>query len=206
MKLKIFSKSPAARHITILADILRDGGLVIIPTDSVYAIACAADQPKAIKKMAELKKTTVDKSNFSFLFSDLGMASGYTKPINKDHYKVMNRVLPGPFTFIVPCSSTVEKIFPGRKTVGVRIPDHMIPLSIIKELGIPLITTSVHDDDEILDYTTDPELITRNWEGKVDMIVDGGFGNNEPSTVLECTDEGITMTRQGIGEMDEVIA
>ena len=206
MKLRMYPKSPAPRHISILKEVLNNAGLIIIPTDSVYAVACAANQPDAIKKLADLKQTTVEKSNFSFLFADLAMVSEYTKPINKDHYKIMNRVLPGPFTFILQSDHNVNKIFPGRKTIGIRIPDHNIPLQLIKELGYPLITTSVHDADEIIEYTTDPELICRNWEGKVDVIIDGGYGNNEASTVLDCTDGGITMIRQGIGEVDEVLA
>ncbi len=204
MKLKMYPKSPAPRHIHILKETLLKGGVIIIPTDSVYAIACAADQPKAIKKMAQLKGN-IEASHFSLLFADLNMVSEYTKPITKDHFKLMNRVLPGPFTFILSSNSKINRIFPARKTIGVRIPDHNIPLSIIRELGIPLITTSVHDNDEVLDYTTDPELIIHNWEGKVDIIVDGGFGNNEPSTVLDCTNDGITMIRQGIGELDEML-
>lgn len=203
MKLKIYPKSPAPRHISMLKEVLEKGGLVIIPTDSVYAIACAANQPKAIKKLSQLKGNKVDSSNLSFLFSDLSMVSEYTRALNKDHFKIMNRVLPGPFTFILPSSSTVKRIFPNKKTIGVRIPDNNIPLALIKELGIPLISTSLHDEDEILEYTTDPELIAKNWEGRVEMIVDGGYGNNEPSTVLECSDEGITMIRQGIGEIEE---
>jgi tRNA threonylcarbamoyl adenosine modification protein (Sua5/YciO/YrdC/YwlC family) len=204
MKLRMYPKSPAPRHISILKETLRNGGLIITPTDSVYAIACAADQPQAIQRMAELKGN-VDPSNFSLLFSDLAMVSEYTKPISKDHYKMMNRVLPGPFTFILQSNGNVSKIFPNRKTIGVRIPDNNVPLYIIRELGIPLITTSIHDNDAILDYTTDPDLISTNWEGKVDIVIDGGFGNNEPSTVLDCTDQGITMIRQGIGELDEAI-
>ncbi len=206
MKIRIYPKSPAPRHISLIKEALMNGGLVIIPTDSVYAIACAANQPEAIKKLAELKGISADKTNLSFLFSDLAMVSEYTKPIDKDHFKIMNRVLPGPFTFIVASNGLVEKIFPGKKTIGIRIPDNNVPLLVVKELGIPLITTSVHDDDEIVEYTTDPDLISQKWEGKVDLIADGGYGNNEPSTVLECTKSGITMIRQGIGEVDEVMA
>lgn len=203
MKLKIYPKSPAPRHIAMLKEVLEKGGLIIIPTDSVYAIACAANQPKAIKKLSQLKGNKVDASNLSFLFSDLSMVSEYTRSVNKDHFKIMNRVLPGPFTFILPSSASVKRIFPNKKTIGVRIPDNNIPLSLIQLLGIPLITTSLHDEDEILEYTTDPELIAKNWEGRVEMIVDGGYGNNEPSTVLECSEEGITMIRQGIGEIED---
>jgi tRNA threonylcarbamoyl adenosine modification protein (Sua5/YciO/YrdC/YwlC family) len=203
MNLKIYPKSPAPRHISILKDILLKDGLIIIPTDSVYAIACGANQPNALKRLIELKGTTLEKSNFSFLFSSLAMVGAYTKPISKDHFKLMNRLLPGPFTFILQSNPQVTKIFPGRKTLGIRIPDNNIPLQLIEELGFPLITTSVHDTDDILEYTTDPELIMRNWEDRVDMIVDGGYGNNEPSTVLDCTNETVTMIRQGIGEIEE---
>lgn len=205
MKLRIYPKSPAPRHIHQIVEVLSKGGLVILPTDGVYAIACAADQPKAINTLAQLKSNQ-DKNNLSFLFSDLAMVGVYSRPIGKDHYKLMNRVLPGPFTFILNAGAQVQKIFPQRKTLGVRIPDHLIPLSVIKEIGIPLITTSVHDNDEWFDYTTDPEIIANNWEGKVDLIVDGGYGNIEPSTIIDCTTDTITMIRQGIGEIDEMLA
>lgn len=203
MNLRMYPKSPAPRHIAILKETLSNGGVVIIPTDSVYALVCAANQPDAIKKMSVLKKA--DPTHFSLLFSDLAMVSEYSKPLNKDHFKIMNRLLPGPFTFILQSNNELQKIFPGRKTMGVRIPSNNIPQFLIAELGVPLITTSIHDDDTLLDYTTDPELIARNWEGKVDVIVNGGFGNNEPSTILDCTDQGITMIRQGIGELDEML-
>jgi len=206
MRVKIYPKSPAPRHISMLRETLENGGLIIIPTDSVYAIACAANQPEAIKKLASLKSTSVEKANFSFLFADMSMIGDYAKPITNYHFKLMNRVLPGPFTFIIPSNGGVSKIFPNRKTIGIRIPNNNIPRLLIEELGIPLITTSIHDDDKLIDYTTDPEIIEKNWGNKVDVIVDGGYGNNEPSTVLECTSEGITMIRQGIGELDEVAA
>ena len=205
MKLKIYPKSPASKHISIIKDVLNNGGLIIIPTDSVYAIACAANQPKAVKKLTALKKNAIEKSNFSFLFSDLTMVSEYTKKLSKNHFKIMNKVLPGPFTFILQSNASVNKIFPGKKTIGVRIPEHQVPQLLIRELGIPLVTTSLHDDDVILDYITDPELIIEKWLGKVDLIVDGGYGNNEASTVLDCTGTGITMIRQGIGEIEEVM-
>lgn len=204
MKLRIYPKSPAPRHISHIVDTLSQGGLVILPTDGVYAIACAADQPKAIEKLSALKANK-DNHQLSFLFSDLSMLGEYIKPVNKDQYKLMNRVLPGPFTFILNSGGAVNKIFPQRKTIGVRIPDNMVPVSVIREMGIPLLTASVHDDDEWLEYTTDPELITRNWEGKVDLIVDGGYGNLEPSTIIDCTTDTITMIRQGIGEIDEML-
>lgn len=204
MKLRIYPKSPAPRHISQIAETLRNGGLVILPTDGVYAITCAANQPKAIEKLSKLK-TNRDNQQLSFLFSDLAMVSDYTKPVTKDQYKLMNRVLPGPFTFILNSGGPVHKIFPHRKTIGVRIPDHQIPLGVIHEMGIPLLTASVHDQDDLIEYTTDPELIIRNWEGRADLIVDGGYGNLEPSTVIDCTTDTITMIRQGIGEIDEML-
>ncbi len=203
MNIRMYPKSPAPRHIAILKETLDNNGLIIIPTDSVYALVCSSEKPEAIKKMALLKGC--DPSHFSLLFSDLAMVSDYSKPINKDHYKLMNRVLPGPFTFILQANGNLQKIFDGRKSLGARIPSNNIPLILIKELGAPLICTSIHDDDALIDYTTDPELIIRNWEGKVDVIVNGGYGNNEPSTILDCTDGGITMIRQGIGELDELM-
>lgn len=202
MKLRIYPKSPAPRHISQIAEVLNRGGLVIIPTDSVYAVACAANHPKAIEKLAQLKLNS-DKNSLSFLFSSLSMVGEYSKPVSKDHFKLMNRVLPGPFTFILNANQAVQRIFPHRKTIGIRIPDHPLPLEVIEAINFPLITTSVHDQDDVSEYTTDPELISKNWEGKVDLIVDGGYGHNEPSTIIDCTSDTITMIRQGIGEIEE---
>lgn len=206
MKLKAFSKNPAPKHIDQIADILNNSGLVIIPTDGVYAFACRADKPQAIEKLSAVKGQDFNPSKLSFVFSDLSQVGAYTKPLTNATFKLMNRLLPGPFTFILNADNKVGKIFPGKKSIGIRIPQHEIPLSLVRSMGTPILTTSVHDDDEIIEYTTDPEKISAKWENKVDLVVDGGYGNNEPSTVLDCTGKELTMIRQGIGQLEESFA
>jgi len=204
MKLKVYPKAPAPRHIEQICEVLKAGGIVVLPTDSVYSFACSSDHPDAIKKLAGLKGISVEKANFSFVFSDLSMLASFSKQLSNDAYKLMNRLLPGPFTFILNASSHVGRIIPGKKTIGIRVPDNHVPRELVKALGVPLLTTSVYDDDAILEYTTDPEQIADRWESEVDMVVDGGFGHNEPSTVLDCTGSEVVMIRQGIGELEEV--
>ncbi|MCZ2442353.1 MAG: threonylcarbamoyl-AMP synthase [Flavobacteriales bacterium] len=203
MKIKIYPKSPAPRHIQQAVDVLKEGGVIIMPTDSVYAFACLSTHPDGVKKMAELKGIPLEKANFSFVFSDLSMLGEYARKVNNETFKLMKRLLPGPFTFILNAGQAVSKIIPSKKTLGVRVPDNKIAIEIIRELDAPLLTTSVYDDDSILEYTTDPDTITNKYEKVVDLIVDGGYGHNEPSTVLDCTGAEILLIRQGIGETEE---
>lgn len=204
MRLKVYPKSPAPRHISQAAEVLQSGGVIILPTDSVYSFACLATSLPGIQKLAELKGIPMDKARFSYVFADLAGLAGYSKPLSNDAFRLMNRLLPGPFTFILNANGNVNKIFPQKKTLGVRIPSNEVPLQLVKELGAPLLTTSIHDDDAILEYTTDPDLISDRWEKHVDLFVDGGYGHNEASTVLDCTGTEIILTRQGIGELQEV--
>lgn len=204
MKLKVFPKSPAPRHITQVCDVLRSGGLIVLPTDSVYAFACAANQPEGVKKLAALRNIPLEKANFSFIFSDLSMLPEYSRQVSNDAFKLMKRLLPGPFTFILHAGHSVTKIIPQKKTIGIRVPNNMIPRELVRELGAPLLTTSVYDEDAILEYTTDPELIASRWEKQVDLVVDGGYGHNEASTVLDCTGSEVVMIRQGLGELEEI--
>jgi len=199
----IHPEDPDKRKIGLVVDILNKGGIIIYPTDSVYSFGCSMHHKKAIEGLAKLKGLKLNKANFSVIFNNLSLLTDFTKPIDRPTYKILNKNLPGPFTFILQASSQVPKIFDtNKKTIGIRIPDNKITLALVEALGHPLVTTSLHDEDEILEYTTDPYLIEENWINKVDCIIDGGFGNNIPSTVVDLTDGEPEIIRQGIGELD----
>ena len=203
MLLKIYPDNPSEKQIRLVTETLRNGGIVIIPTDSVYGIACDITKPRAIERVAQLKGIKPEKADFSFIFKDISGLSEYTKQISNDSFKVMKKNLPGPFTFILNANNKIPKIFKNKKkTLGIRIPDNNIPKAIVQELGNPILSTSVHDDDEILEYTTDPSLIHDRYENLVDIVIDGGYGNNEASTVADCTGEGIEIIREGVEELE----
>jgi tRNA threonylcarbamoyl adenosine modification protein (Sua5/YciO/YrdC/YwlC family) len=200
MLLKIYPENPAPRHIKTVIECLNDGGLVIFPTDTVYGLGSSIHQPKALDKVAQLKGIKKEKANFSFIFHNLSMLSEFTKPINNEVFKLMRRNLPGPFTFILEANNSVPKIFQNKKkTIGIRIPDEQIISTIIEELGHPIATTSILDDDTILEYTTDPEIIHDKFKDKVDIVIDGGFGGNQPSTIIDCTGNELLILREGKG-------
>lgn len=194
--------NPDSRKISLIVDILNKGGIIIYPTDTVYALGCSLSHKRSIEKLAQLKGLKTKKANFSIIFDDLSRLTDYTKHIDRSTYKILNKNLPGPFTFILNASNSVPKLFDSnKKTIGIRIPDNRITLAIVKELGVPLVTTSLHDEDDIIEYTTDPYLIEEKWASRVDGIVDGGYGNNEPSTVVDLSDGEPDIIRQGIGEL-----
>lgn len=198
----IHPDNPDQRKVNLVIDILNKGGIIIYPTDTVYAMGCSLAHKKSIQKLAQLKGLKTKKANFSIIFNDLSKLTEYTKHIDRPTYKVLNKNLPGPFTFILNASNTVPKLFDSnKKTIGIRIPDNNIALAIVEALGMPLVTTSLHDDDDILEYTTDPYLIEEKWDKLVDGIIDGGYGKNEPSTVVDLSDGDINIIRQGIGEL-----
>ncbi len=202
--IKIYPENPAPKHIKMVIDVLENGGVVIFPTDTVYAFGCSIYQPKALDKIARLKGVKKEKANFSFIFNDLSMLSDFTKPFDNSTFRLMRKNLPGPFTFILNANNKVPKIFQSKKkTIGIRIPDNNILASIIEELGHPLVTTSIHDDDEILEYTTDPELINERYSDKVDLIIDGGYGDNEASTVVDCKGDEPVILRQEKGFLED---
>lgn len=202
MLLRIHPDNPNQKHIIQAVNILRKGGVIIYPTDSVYGIGCDIFSQKAVERVAKIKGMNPDKANFSFICQDLSQLSDFTKQIDNPIFKLMKRNLPGPFTFILEANNNVPKLFKSKKkTVGIRIPDNNIIREIIKELGNPIMTTSVHDDDEVIEYTTDPELIYEKYQDKVDAVIDGGYGNNEASTVIDCTSGDAEIIRQGIGEL-----
>ena len=191
------------RKINTVVDTLKNDGTIIFPTDSVYAIGCSLDSPRGIKELARLKGVKTNKTNFSLICHDLSTLSEFTKHVNRPVFKAMNKALPGPYTFILNASNRIPKLFnQTKKTVGIRIPDNEIVLNIVQTMGTPLVVTSVHDEDEILEYTTDPYQIYERFEGKVDIVIDGGYGHNVATTVLDCTNGDIEVIREGIGEIN----
>jgi tRNA threonylcarbamoyl adenosine modification protein (Sua5/YciO/YrdC/YwlC family) len=202
MLIKIYPENPNARAIAQAVEILANGGLLIYPTDTVYGLGCDINNAKAVEKVCRLKNINLKKQNLSFICADMSHLSDFTKPIDNGTFKLMKRHLPGPFTFILEANNNVPKLFKSnKKTVGIRIPDNSIINEIVKQLGNPVLSTSIHDEDEIIEYTTDPELIHEKWGEKVDMVIDGGYGGNVASTVVDCSTGGYEILRQGKGEL-----
>ena len=201
MLIKIYPENPNPREIDKVIEVLRDGGLVIYPTDTVYAIGCDALNVRAVEKICQMKGINPQKSNLSIICYDLSNLSEYAK-VNNAAFKLMKKNLPGPFTFILPTSSELPKIYKNRKEVGIRVPDKNIIRTLVKELGNPILSMSVHDDDDMIEYTTDPELIHEKYENLVDLVIDGGFGGFEASTVVDCTTDEFEIVRQGKGILE----
>lgn len=201
--IKIYPDNPNPRAISRVEEVLRKGGVIIYPTDTVYSFGCDITKTKALEQIARLKGLKLEKANFSIIFSDLSNLSDYTKQVDTPTYKILKRALPGPYTFILEASSAIPKIFKNkRKTIGIRIPDNSIPRTIVESLGNPIIASSVHDEDEIIDYTTDPELIKEKFDKLVDLVIDGGMGDNSASTVIDLTNGQREVIREGKGSLD----
>jgi tRNA threonylcarbamoyl adenosine modification protein (Sua5/YciO/YrdC/YwlC family) len=189
-----------------IGEILRNGGVIIYPTDTVYGIGCDITNQKAVEKICRIKGINPKKHNFSFVCADLSNISQYTRVITKPVFKMMKKGLPGPFTFILEASSQVPKILhSNKKTVGIRVPNHGVPRAIVEELGQPILSTSIHDEDEIIEYSTDPELIFEKYQNLVDVVIDGGYGSNIPSTILDCTGEEVVLVREGLGQLEDLV-
>ncbi len=202
MLLKIYPENPNPRYIRMVVECLLDGGIIIYPTDTVYGLGCDIFKSKAIERIAQIKGIKAEKANFSFICNDLSQLADYSKPIPNPVFKLMKSNLPGPFTFILNASNNVPKLIQSKKkTVGIRIPNNSIPLEIVRELGNPIMSTSIHDDDKIIEYTTDPELIYEKYNKLVDIVIDGGYGDNEPSTVVDCTVDVPIIIREGKGTL-----
>ncbi|MFT5599987.1 MAG: tRNA threonylcarbamoyl adenosine modification protein (Sua5/YciO/YrdC/YwlC family) [Flavobacteriales bacterium] len=203
MLIEIRPNSIDSRAIDKVTQILKKGGVIAIPTDSVYSFACDLTNKKGLQKLARLKNIKLSKANFSLICYDLSTLSEYTKPIDRSTYKVMNRALPGPYTFILNASNQVPKLFDSnKKEIGIRIPDNEIARAIVLALGNPLAVTSIHNEDEILEYTNDPYSISEQFKNDLDATVDGGLGNLEASTILDCTKGEIVIVREGVGSLD----
>jgi tRNA threonylcarbamoyl adenosine modification protein (Sua5/YciO/YrdC/YwlC family) len=206
MLINIHPDNPDPRKVKQVIECLLGGGVIIYPTDSVYSIGCDLNNSKAVERVARIKGIQLKDANFSLVCRDLSHLSEYCKPIENNIYKLMKRALPGPYTFILNANNNVPKIFKSKKkTIGIRVPDHPVSLAIVTAMGSPLVSTSVHDDDEILEYTTDPELIHERYEDQVDMVIHGGIGNMEASTVFDCTSGMPELVREGRGPIEGLL-
>lgn len=200
--IKIYNENPNPKQIEKIATILKNGGLIIYPTDTVYGLGCDITNTKALEKVAKLKGVKLEKAHFSFVCNDLSNLSDYVKQIDTATYKILKRALPGAYTFVLPGSNNLPKVFKKKKTVGIRVPDNNIARAIVQEVGNPIISTSIYDEDDVIEYTTDPELIFEKWKNIVDVVIDGGYGDNQPSTVIDLTTDEPTVMREGKGSLN----
>jgi tRNA threonylcarbamoyl adenosine modification protein (Sua5/YciO/YrdC/YwlC family) len=200
--IKIYEDKPSEAAIEKVVKVLRNGGLVIYPTDTVYGLGCDITNTKALEKIARIKGIKLDKANFSFICHDLSNLSDYVKQIDTATFKLLKRALPGAYTFILPGNTDLPKEFKKKKTVGIRVPDNSIALCIVKMLGNPIVSTSIHDEDSVLEYSTDPELIFEKWQNLVDLVIDGGYGDNLASTIIDLSNGEPEVIRVGKGSLD----
>lgn len=203
--IKIYEENPNPKEVKRVVDVLRKGGLIIYPTDTVYGLGCDITKTKALEKIARIKGVKLEKANLSFICADLSNLSDYVKQIDTSTFKILKRALPGAYTFILPGNNSLPKTFKKRKTVGIRVPDNNIALALVEELGNPIVSTSIHDDDELLEYTTDPELIFEKWQNLVDIVIDGGYGDNVASTVIDLSEGEPIIIREGKGSVDDIL-
>lgn len=206
MLIKIYPENPNPKAIEQIVEILKKGGLIIYPTDTVYGLGCDITNQKAIEKICRIRNIKLEKANFSFICSDLRHISDFIKPIDTIVFRVLKKALPGPFTFIFNANNNVPKLLSSKKkTVGIRIPDNEIARAIVEALGNPIISTSIKDDDELVEYSTDPELIYEKYQEQVDAVIDGGYGDNEASTVVDCTSGEFEIIREGKGDLSDFL-
>jgi tRNA threonylcarbamoyl adenosine modification protein (Sua5/YciO/YrdC/YwlC family) len=200
--IKIYEDKPNEAAIAKVVKVLQDGGLVIYPTDTVYGLGCDITNTKALERIAKIKGVKLEKANFSFICHDLSNLSDYVKQIDTATFKLLKRALPGPYTFILPGNNNLPKEFKKKTTVGIRIPDNSIALEIVRKLGNPIVTTSIRDEDDVIEYTTNPELIFEKWQNLVDIVVDGGYGDNMGSTIIDLSGYEPVVVREGKGSLD----
>ena len=200
--IKIYEDKPNEAAIKKVIEVLRDGGLIIYPTDTVYGLGCDITNSRALERIAKIKGIKLEKANFSFVCSDLSNISDYVKQIDTSTFKILKRALPGPYTFILPGNNDLPREFRKKKTVGIRVPDNAIAIEIVKMLGNPIVSTSIHDEDDVIEYTTDPELIFEKWQNLVDLVIDGGYGDNIGSTIIDLSGHEPEVIREGKGSLD----
>ncbi|RXF71021.1 L-threonylcarbamoyladenylate synthase [Arcticibacter tournemirensis] len=206
MLLRIYPENPNEKAIQQVVDVLKNGGLIIYPTDTIYGLGCDITNHKAIEKICQIRGIKPDKANFSFICHDLSHISEYVKPIDTSVFRMLKKALPGPYTFIFEATNKVPKLLSSnKKTVGIRVPDNNIAREIVNQLGNPIVSTSIRDEDEILEYSTDPELIYEKYRDSVDIVIDGGYGGNIASTVIDCTTGDFNVVRQGKGNLAEIV-
>ncbi len=204
--IKLFPKNPDQRKIDHTVEVLKKGGVIIYPTDTIYGIGCDLFNRQAVDRLCRIKEIKPKSLNLSFICYDMSHISEYVRGMDTPTFKILKRALPGPYTFILESSSKVPKILNvNKKTVGIRIPDHNIPRQIVQTLGNPIVTSSIKDDDEIIEYTTDPEHIFDEFEHLVDIVIDGGYGGNIPSTVIDCTSGVPEVIREGLGNPEDIL-
>lgn len=202
MILKLYENNTNPQQVRKVVELLRDGGIIIFPTDTVYAFGCDIFKPSAVEKIARYKEKDARRSDLSFICQDLSQISEYAR-MSDEAFKLMRKNLPGPFTFLLQGSSRLPKLFKNKKVVGIRMPENTIALELVRELGNPLMVSSIFTDDDTLEYLTDPELIEEKFGTMVDMVIDGGYGGLETSTIVDCTDEEFEIIRQGKGELNQ---
>jgi len=200
--IRIYEENPNPKEIKRVVEVLRKGGLVIYPTDTVYGLGCDITNTKALEKIARIKGIKLAKANWSFICTDLSNLSDYVRQIDTATFKILKRALPGPYTFILPGNNNLPKEFKKKKTVGIRVPDNSIVKALVEELGNPIVSTSIRDEDDVLEYTTDPELIYEKWNNLVDIVIDGGYGGNVGSTIIDVSQGEPEVIREGIGDLD----
>lgn len=200
--IKIYEENPNPKEIKKVVDVLRKGGLIIYPTDTVYGLGCDITNTKALEKIARIKGVKLAKANWSFICADLSNLSDYVRQIDTATFKILKRCLPGPYTFILPGNNNLPKDFKKKKTVGIRVPDNAITKALVEGLGNPIVSTSIRDEDDVLEYTTDPELIYEKWDNLVDVVIDGGYGGNVASTIIDLSSGHPELVREGKGGLD----
>jgi len=203
--IKLYNENPNPREIKKVVDILRNGGLVIYPTDTVYGLGCDITNARALERVAKIKGVKLEKAKFSFICNDLSHISDYIRQIDTPTYKILKKALPGPYTFILAGNNNLPKVFKKKKTVGIRVPDNNIIRTLVQELGNPIVSSSIRDDDDIIEYTTDPELILEKWDNLVDAVIDGGYGDNVASTIIDLSGYEPEIIREGKGDIDIIL-